>query len=278
MEKESDQFDKRLTSNKKRIFHLLERARVLLDPKHFQVDPNRAHEFLYDRDRSSPKMHANLDIPIGKRDWMIYAGEILGGVSDRPISSYQTILFPDVFAETAHNRGETFTLERFLREAKPLEYPKTEYGGFQEVFKPGNVVLDIASGEAVAAIQLALKFPEVTIIGTDILYQERRKIYPNKPGLQLTHSDWLELQTIPDRIIDVILSVQGIAMWGFPNSASIPEVSEEDGFRIIRAINRVSKPGTIMRLDKNNEFLCQHLGSDWEISPRHDTFIARRKK
>lgn len=259
--------------NKNKISQLLETTKVIIDPNYFQVSPSRAHKFLYFQDRSTTKCEAHLKIPIGKNGWIQYSGTILGGVSDRPISSYQTMLFPDVFAKPKSN-PESFSVEYFLQEAKPLEVPEPVFGGLEEVFKTGNVVLDIASGEAVADIQLALKYPEVTLIGTDILYKAEKKVHPNRAGLQLTHDDWRKLQNIPSGTVDAILSVQGIAMWGFPGRGH--DTSEEDGFKIIEAIERISKPGTIMRLDIKNDFLVKNIGKNWEIDPRNDVFIARR--
>lgn len=264
-------------TKKGRTSHLIETARRHLIPDYFQVDPFRAQRFLYGQDRSRPKSLVDLQIPIGRQESMQYRGEVLGCVGDRPIGQYQNILFPDVFDNTIPAPHGSFTTEIFLREAELLQFPKSEFGGFEAVFMPGNVVLDIGSGEAVADIQLALKFPLATIIGTDILYQNKRRIYPNKAGLQLTYADWHDLQAIPDKSVDAILSVQGIAMWGLPGSARRPDATYQEGMRIIHALNRISKPGTIMRLDIKNEFLCSHIGHNWDISSRSGVFIAEKK-
>ena len=253
-----------------------DRLRIIFDLNYFQVDPKRAHEYLYLQDRSSTKFSVNLLVPIGKKDKIIYAGEVLGGVSDRPIESYQAMLFCDVFKHHPHTPAQGFSVENFLREALPLDQPLPEFGGYKEAFKPGNVILDIASGEAVADIQLAQKFPGVTIIGVDSLYNDERKVYQNRTGLQLTKADWRELRPIPDKSVDVILSVQGIAMWGMPRSGNFNGVADEDGLKVIKAINRVTKLGAIVRMDQKNPFLCEHIGSNWKIASRDDVFIAKK--
>lgn len=217
------------------------------------------------------KFYADLFIPIGEYDNMAYKGEVTGGVSDRPISAYQTMLFPDVFQMLVDHSETSFNLGVFLREAVPLDKSTPIFGGFGEAFKSGNVVLDIASGEAVADVQLSQKFPQTTIIGIDILYKNK-KIFPHKTGLQLTYGDWKSLDGIPNASIDTIISCQGVTMWGLCSEQPI-----KDKLKIIQTLNRISKHGTIMRFDMKNDFLCKEIGPDWEISEREDVFIAKRK-
>lgn len=165
-----------------------------------------------------------------------------------------------------------------------MENPQPLFNGYLDTFGPGKVVLDIASGEAVAATQLTLAFPDATIIGVDILYQTERRVFPNRAGLQLTHGDWRELTAIPSGSVDTILSCQGLTMWGLPIGATERtrgnDISEDDGFRIIKTLNRISKPGTVIRFDsiEKDTFLRANLGSNWNILPHEHIFIARREE
>lgn len=241
----------------------------------FQVDHEKAKHYLYFTDRSRSRFDANRQIPIGKNSFVDYSGTVMGGVSDRPISSYQTMLFPDIFSNPIPSVPQVYSIDRFLMEAVPLDLPDPELGGFDNFFLLDSVVLDIASGEAVADMQLSIKFPNITIIGTDILYKQVKKVFPNKKGLQLTHGDWKELGSIPDSSVDRIMSVQGITQWALPANGN--QVSVEQGLKIISSINRVSKPFAIVRFDTKNPFLCDNIGDNWQISSRSDVFIAQRK-
>lgn len=265
MSEQSPRFE---TTPRRNPFDTLNR---IVNDSYFIVNDQRASEFLH-QDRSTTKFHADLFIPIGRDDFMPYKGEVVGGVSDRPISSYQIMLFPDVFQKPTYAFPESsFDPEIFLQEAVPIENPKPVFGGIEQAFRQGNVVLDIGSGEAVADIQLSKKFPLTTIIGTDILYNNK-KIFLHKIGFQLTYGDWRSLNRIPNASIDTIISCQGVAMWGLG-----PKNPIEDKNKIIQTLNRISKHGTIIRFDIKNDFLCRNIGSNWEISEREDVFIAKRK-
>src|SRR4029079_9640771 len=118
---------------------------------------------------------------------------------------YMKILFQDDFTgddmRTAFNqyKKEKGITQSWSPEFVHINFPKKEkhesfFGGYDAVFLPGKTVLDLGSGQAVGLMQLSEKHPETTFIGIDQLYQEKRKIYPKKPGLQLTHADWNSLE------------------------------------------------------------------------------------
>lgn len=263
-------------------FPLLNQLRILFDTDYFVPNAQRASQYLCS-DHSKNRSSGDVLIPIGKKELVHYFGNVKGGTSDRPISSYQEMLFPDVFQKKAYTPDGTYSIKKFLEEAIHQSDPDPVFNGYDGVFTPGSTVLDIASGEAIAAIQLALTFPQTTIIGVDLLYQTKRKVYPNKPGLQLTHADWRHLESIPSASVDTILSCQGVSMWGLPFEGNSEwggnDIPESDGLAIVNALNRVSKPGTILRLDyNNNTFLYKHLKKNWTISSREDVFVAQRQK
>ncbi len=129
-------------------------------------------------------------------------------------------------------------------------------------------------------MQLALRYPNTVFVGLDILYKESRKIYTSRRGLQLTHGDWRELKTIPDKSIDTILSLQGIGMWGLPGSPNF-DATNEDGIRIVNSLTRIAKSGCVLRMDflygQELEFLRQNMPSNgWELENKHRLIIARK--
>jgi hypothetical protein len=276
--KDKIEAQKRFDAPIRRAESLLRTLKIQFDPEYFVPDLEKADSYLH-HDRSSNYSSGDVWIPLGKKERIHYYGSVVGGTSDRPIGAYQYMLFSDVFCwPKPSNKPGGFSIERFLAEVPKLESAEPVFGGFEAAFAPGKVVLDIASGEAVAALQLAMKFPEATIIGVDHLYQANNRVFLNRPGLQLTHGDWRYLENIPDASIDTILSCQGVTMWGLESN-----VYEEDKIKIVQSLKRVSKVGTVLRFDgyvneSAVQFLIEHLGSDWDVRSLAKTFAARRMK
>lgn len=257
------------------------RLQASLNPNYFVPNESRVDAYLH-LNRSLTTFNPDFLIPVGVTDYIRYAGYERGAGSDRAIGSYQAQLFPDDFEMPIPDKEETtgWTAEYMLREMKRRERPERIFGGYDESFKPGKTVLDIASGQALSLLQLALKFPDTSFIGTDILYDKERQVFPGKRGLQLTRSDWKSLRIIPDTSVDTILSCQGIGMWGVPGGAN-GATNDEDGQSVISAITRVSKPGAVVRIDANGNalgFLKENMDKNtWEVHPTTDLFIARKK-
>lgn len=260
-----------------RFHRLLKIAHILSDRDYFSPDQQRVMAYLT-LDRSMG-ISVPRTIPIGKDEVVPYSGEITGAVSDRPIGSYQSMLFPDVFVDASDGKSETYSAERFLSEARRREQAKPFFGGYETALQAGKVVLDIASGEAVALAQFSLQFPGTTFIGVDSLYQNEERVFLNKKGMQLVKDDWRFLRTIPDGSIDTILSCQGVSMWGLPGISS-EDVSEEDGLLVVNTLQRISKPGTVIRFDDTDQnatvFLRPFLEKNWEIVPHQAAFIAQK--
>lgn len=251
--------------------------KVFRNPNYFMPDEQRANEYLH-LDRSSTTFHPNFSIPIGD-GYVRYKGYEFGGVNDRPLASYQAMLFPDDFEvirppDTGSPKG--WTAEYMLREGMRKEHPEKIFGGYDEVLRSGRTVLDLGSGQALALMQLALKFSQTSFIGLDILYQQELPVFPGKPGLQLTRGDWRFLEPIPDRSIDTLLSCQGIGMWGLPGGPG--EANEEDGRKVIRALERVARPGAVLRMDCVGNFLENNLDRErWEMIRYGRAVIAKSR-
>lgn len=135
--------------------------RRFVDRSYFVPNPKRADVYLHS-DHSKNFSSGDVQIPIAWKEWVHYYGKVIGGTSDRPISSYQVMLFPDIFLQEVYDPNSTlgYSIERFLNEATCLDNSTPIFGGYEGAFRAGKVVLDIASGEAIAAMQLALKFPK----------------------------------------------------------------------------------------------------------------------
>lgn len=257
---------------------LLRNVRVKRDADYFRPDLKRSMDYLQ-IDRSNGISQERW-IPVGSKELVHYVGTITGCVADRPIASYQEMLFPDVFSNISIiERPGYFTTDYYLAERKRHQESKPLFSGYDEALEPGKVVLDIASGEAVALMQLALRFPKTTFIGVDRLYQTNTKVFPEKYGLQLTGDDWRFLNKIPDNSVDTILSCQGVGMWGLPFPFR-DGVTEEDGRRVIEALQRVSKVGTVIRFDDHaghtSKYLTPLLEPNWEVQPYPRLFVAKK--
>lgn len=255
------------------FFRLFEKIRQIFEKdSNFQVDKNRAKEYLL-LDREITLGFANKRIPIGKKDFISYTGEVTGSVSDRSLKEYQVLLFPDCF-DTIKTSKEFYFPEVVFEEGSPKKISLPLLGGYEGAFSEGKTILDIASGEALGLMLLSMKFSKTTFIGVDILYKEKRPIHPSSVGLQLSHGNWESLECIPNSSIDTILSLQGVTMWGL--SSKNNQSTENDTNQIIESINRVSKIGTILRMDRTGKEVLfeEKLKKNWEVVYHPNTLLA----
>lgn len=263
------------------------RMKVFANPSYFVPDQRRTLEYLHE-DHFHDDFKPNFLIPIGRGDTMRFSGEVEGGVSYRSIWYYQEKLFPDDFEQTdslseeyKQKTAQGVTIDFLLRTATLKEHPERVFGGYDEAFRAGKTVLDIAPGQAVGLMQFALQFPKTSFLGVDILYEHERAIFPGKPGLQLTKGDWLSLRTIPDHSVDTILSLQGLGMWGVPGSSN-RFASDEDGKKIIDAMTRVARIGATVRIDFSYgaaQYFQEHMDEKiWETKILDEVFIAKKRK
>ncbi len=88
-----------------------------VNPDYFVPNPLRAYHYLT-LDRSVTTFHPNFSIPIGNTDSMLYQGKDIGGVNDRPISSYQNSLFPEEYHHDKNEESQIkgWTAEYMLRD------------------------------------------------------------------------------------------------------------------------------------------------------------------
>lgn len=227
--------------------------------KDFGVDRDRAQAY-YDFDRRDVLgENVKYVIPIGKSDTVIYSGVATGGVIDRDINDYNGWFF-----------GEA---------------QKDAFGSEEETFAPGKVTVDLGSGRAVGLMQLSEKYPLTTIIGFDSLYQEQRRVKPDKAGLQLSYADWENLSGLKNDSVDNIISLQGILMWGVPGVGGRRYEKFDPSFfkKIMNELRRVLKVGGVIKLDagavgpEDIDFLKKEMDpKEWEISEYPTLLIARK--
>jgi hypothetical protein len=207
---------------------------------YFSLD--RTHELRRGRSR---------EIPLGAKDSITYEHQFTGHITDRGPMAYEYKLFNDEFRDDRNEQeaglhdllyGKDWTYQRHMRHS-PRRHDGTVpmYGGIEEAFKAGKVVLELGSGEALGLMEFSLEHPDTVFIGIDVGYSKTNKLKLSQPGLQLTRDDWTILETIPDKSVDTILSLQAAFTWGFETN--------KEAEKIIKAISRVAKEGAILRFD-----------------------------
>ena len=158
-------------------------------------------------------------IPLGLFDSIGYSGYEPGGTNDRNLGEYLSTFGEGWFS-----------------------------GGDDSLVAPGKVYLELGAGQAVGLMQLALKHGNTTFIGIDTLYEQKRIIYPKSPGLQLTRSNWEDLEGIPDGCVDSLVSLQSLGVWGIAEIGDRPKTRET--LEIIgTTLNRVTKKGGTLLFD-----------------------------
>lgn len=211
-----------------------------------------------------------------------YSKEDWSWTTDRDKDSYDLELFSDEF--------ENFRPDKDTKGTAVPRTDKTEViaGGKQFALGSGRVVLDIASGEAVALLQYSREFPETTFIGVDSGYEKFVRVDLNKPGVQLSKDDWSNLASIPDNSVDTILSIQGAFRHGVGHYGD----PKEGELEILKAMTRVAKSGAILRYDiqteiydtprstsrgivENNSRIAELLNQlGWKVTFTHNTAVA----
>lgn len=227
----------------------------------FVVRSDRAQRY-YDFDRRF-NFEPSYLIPLGKTDSMLYQGKERGGTNDRDINGYLDLIFP---------------------ECRPENPSPAIFGGLEEAFAQGKVVVELGSGRAIALMQLAEKFQQTTFIGVDRLYRDLRKIDYSKVGLQLTRGDWDDLSFLPNQSVDTVLSVQALLLYGLNqehDSYNI-KIDEQIFQQVFSQLERIMKKGATIRCDftlglDKNKLLSLIDQSVWEIS-QNDTIFALRKR
>lgn len=291
MVEQSQPIEKKPRSNLDRWLSLAKN--VLRRERDFSVDPTRAHEY-YLLERYY-EFHPDVHIPLGKYDSVHYFGEERGGTNDRDIFDYLIALFGDDYS----GKKMSETLSDYMREHGieaphpdlfKVDFPKRDnaksiFGGYDEVMKPGKTVLDLGPGQALGLMQFAEKHPETSFIGIDSLYQEKRKVRPGQPGLQLTHGNWNDLAPIPNNSIDTIISLQSLSFWGLPGFGGRRGVKPDDELtdRIVKSLYRVLKVGGTIRLDTLGEgdpvadYLTSRMDPRvWQFGTDSGIFLAKK--
>jgi len=156
------------------------------------------------------------------------------GAANRRIADYRRMVFGDQQFDNPT-----------VWDAHPTASPVTEKigGGEEATFAPGQVVVDLGSGRAVALHEYSRLYPEATIIGIDNCYTKQKKLHLKKPGLQLTKDDWKTLESLPDGSVDTFLSVVGVVPYGI-------DIKNPDSSEILDTIGRKIKKGGIFRFHR----------------------------
>ncbi len=112
------------------------------------------------------------------------------------------------------------------------------FGGLEDFFAEGRVVLDLGTGEGIGIREISRYFfPESVLVGVDVGYDRQVKPNLNKKGVQFSKEDWDVLATIPDNSVDSLMSVAG----AFLHGKAAP---------VVQAVTRVAKEGTVLRVDQ----------------------------
>lgn len=137
---------------------------------------------------------------------------------------------------------------------------------------------------AVALLQFSRDFPETVFIGVDLGYDRTTIPDMGKPGVQLVRDNWASLLTIPDHSIDTFLSCTGAFTHG------VYKGNPEASLQVIITLNRVAKPGAILRYNTDRGWSSYNEEDDdwtagllrkngWEVyfSKESGTNVAIRK-
>jgi hypothetical protein len=224
--------------------------------KDFRIAPTRSRNY-YHLGRSF-NFSPDFVIPIGAADSIRYVGVENGGTNDRDLIQYLSMfnefdledddLRNKILQVPGGNPSQYFSPELIMYEFKKRPGAEVLFGGYDGAFAAGNTVLELGPGRAVGLMQLAERHPQTSFIGVDILYDKKNKVYPGKPGLQLTKDNWVDLKQIPNGSVDTIISYQALGMWG------LPEILEDDDLEEI-SVKKASlgKIGaTLTRVVKKN--------------------------
>lgn len=213
-------------------------------------DQARIHSFKNMKDpigsylHSEPLPKKTIIIPYNEYGDVVFYSEVWRDEqtfykADRRANEYRVDLFSDEF-ETVENdlRKGPHTVRRLGEKSRLIA------GGIENAFAPGKTVLDLGSGRAYAILQFSRDYPMTNFIGVDARYDQVSPVDIKEPGVHLIDDYWSDLRTIPDCSVDTIISERSLFTWGIGSNEE-PETNKQ----IIDSINRVTKPGAIMRYD-----------------------------
>lgn len=188
------------------------------------------------RDRSREYIDTDVPvaIPVSKNERVVYKKADYDWTTNRDLHFYNEVLFSDEYQY--YKVDELYHSSKMKSDAKPI------LGGRDRAFAPGNVVLELGSGEAVALLQFSRLYPDTTFIGVDFGYVPTMHLDLKRKGVQLLHENWDTLQSLPDQSIDTFLSVQGGFSWG-------TDPKPDRSIPILDAVSRVAKHGATLRTD-----------------------------
>ncbi|VVA43395.1 conserved hypothetical protein [Candidatus Roizmanbacteria bacterium] len=156
----------------------------------------------------------------------------------RSANMYKEELFSDQFIRENVNLSKGIFEVRQRSDASQIIA-----GGIDGAFASGKTVLELGSGQAIALLKFSKDYSNTIFIGIDSGYDKTKTINMKKTGVQLTNDSWKTLLTIPDQSVDTFLSCNGALTHG------IYENDYKPSLKMITTLNRVAKPGAILRYD-----------------------------
>lgn len=211
-----------------------------------------------------PKPGQTIFIPTGPRGGVKYKEPYLDEQkvykTGRSANEYIDELFSDEF-ET----GEIRLSKRIYEVKRKKDLSKVIAGGINNAFASGKTILDLGSGRASALLKFSLDYPETIFIGIDYRYKYKKEEEPvvniHKKGTQLIRDEIHSLIKIPDHSIDTFLSCYGAFTDGV--SKDFPE----DSLKLITTLNRVAKPGAILRYNTERRYLSfDYADYEWTVN------------
>lgn len=131
-------------------------------------------------------------------------------------------------------KGSLIEYELFNNDTREQVLLKRAPLGTEEFFQTSGTLLDLGCGPGQTPLEIAAKFPHITVVGVD--YEFGRQIIPppyDFPNLTYLNDNWGDL-SLDDQSVDRIISTSAAFTYGKPAEV-VPEVT------------RVAKAGAMLR-------------------------------
>lgn len=169
---------------------------------------------------------------------------------------YKDELFNDEF-----ERGKVNSFKGIFEVKLRADRSGVIAGGINNAFAPGKTVLELGSGRACALLQFSKDYPKTVFIGIDERYDQKGVTDIKQSGVHLINDKWSTLRTIPDQSVDTILSFKGAFTHG------VHESNPQASLEIVNTLNRVAKPGAILRYDTDRGWSGNYeKGDEWRVN------------
>lgn len=140
--------------------------------------------------------------------------------------------------------------EDFHPDTRSLEEIGKIFGGREEFFKPGSVILDIGSGNGTAADDLSKEFTACKFNTVDITYPKKSPRTKTNRRTNLAHvrASWVNIPFV-NSTFDRLISTEAFPRYPFSggNIYHTTEQNLEHVLNTFKEISRVAKPGALWR-------------------------------